>query len=77
LLTKKRRTLYHHVRTAEIFRKNKDTLVNHKSSEEENSTAMSGEDLKCQVISSKIIRAYCERFKALKDFSYFNKYILI
>jgi hypothetical protein len=30
-----------------------------------------------QVISSKIIRAYCERFKALKDFSYFNKYNLI
>jgi hypothetical protein len=41
------------------------------------STAVSGEDQQFQVISSKIIRAYCERFKALKDFSYFNKYILI
>jgi hypothetical protein len=33
IIAHKRRTLYHHVRTAEIF-KTKDTLVNHKSSEE-------------------------------------------
>jgi hypothetical protein len=65
LLTKER-TLYHHVRTAEIFRKIKRHFSQPQSSEEENSTAMSGEDQQCQVISSKIIRAYCERFKALK-----------
>jgi hypothetical protein len=40
--SQKRRTLYHHVRTAEIFR---DTLVNTKVVKKENSTAMSGEDL--------------------------------
>jgi hypothetical protein len=56
LLTK-RRTLYHHVRTAKYSEKIKDTLVNHKKVvKKENSTAMSGEDLQCQVISSKIIR---------------------
>jgi hypothetical protein len=58
--------------TADIQKKY--TLVNHKSSEEENSTAMS--ETYNVKISSKIIRAYCERFKALKDFSYFNKYII-
>jgi hypothetical protein len=44
--SQKEELLYHHVWDGGNIQK-KNTLVNHKSSEEENSTAMS-EDLQCQ-----------------------------
>jgi hypothetical protein len=56
----KRKNFYHHVGRRKYSKKK--ALVNHKSSEE-NSTVVAN---KMSVISSKIIRTYCERFKALK-----------
>jgi hypothetical protein len=72
IIAQKKKNFISSCKTANIQRKQRH-FSQPQSSEEKDSTAMSGEDQQFQVISSKIIRAYRESFR-IEGFSYFNIY---